>query len=1110
MKCAKCGAENRVGRKFCAKCAARLASWCLGCGAANEPGEDFCGECGAALDNAVQAAAAADTVPVTPSANGERRHLTVLFCDLVGSTEIAAQLDPEEWREVVASYHRATAEAIARYGGNVGKYLGDGLMAYFGWPTAHDNDAERAARSGLAILEAVLKLNHDASRPKLAARVGIDSGSVVVGAGANNDADVFGETPNIAARVQALAAPGSVLITAATHRLLSGLFVVEERGLQKLKGVANPVGLYRLERATGVRGRLAAARGLTPFVGRAEELRLLLSRWEQTLDGEGQLVLVVGEAGIGKSRLVAEFHDHIRDTPHIWIESAGEQLFENTPFQALSEMLSRWLELEDATNLDEQYDRIERALVSARLKVAEVAPLIADLLQLPVDARYPRSTLTAEQKRRRLLAALSDWVLAAGTVQPLTMMVEDLHWLDPSTLELLQILAEQSATSRLMLLCTARPEFRAPWPMHTHHNQITLNRLSSRNVREMVALVAARNSLASKNVEAVVERAVGVPLFVEELTGAVLESGNAGTTSHEIPATLHDSLMARLDRLGPAKEVIQIGAVIGGEFSYGLLHAVDPISDEELQSCIRRASDAELVYVRGIPPDATYQFKHALIRDAAYEALLKTRRKELHLRIAQVLVEQFPERVKSAPELLARHYTEAGRVEQAASYLEQAGRGAAQRSANAEAITHLTKALQLLRTLPDTPTRARQELTIHLGLGVVLIATKGFAASEVESTYARARELCQQIGETEQLFPVLYGLWGFYLVGGQLRIAREIAEQLLIVAQGEQDASLLLQAHYTLGVTLFSLGELQPALKHIERCSSLYDPREHHSLAFKYGSFDTGVATLSFKALILWLLGYPDQALKKIQETLVLAHELGHPFSLAQALVWTTWFHQYRRDDMAAREQAETVIRLSTEQGFSIWLAIASIFYGWALSMQGQRTEGIARLQRGLANFRATGAEADLPRFLALLAEAYCKIDQKDDALSALADALAQAEKTENRNYQAELYRLKGTLIAQTGVPVDRSQEPTISLPRSSSQAEAEAEECFHRAIDVARRQAAKSLELRAVTRLARLWQQQGKREEARNRLAEIYDWFTEGFDTPDLKEAKALLEELT
>jgi class 3 adenylate cyclase len=530
---------------------------------------------------------------------GERRHLTVLFCDLVGSTEIAAQLDPEEWRELVAGYHRATADAITRYGGHVAKYLGDGVTAYFGWPEAHENDAERATRASLAVLEEVTKLNQQSAHPKILVRIGIHSGPVVVGAGAGKDTDVFGEAPNIAARVQAAAAADTALITASTHRLVSGLFVVEERGAKELKGIANPIELYRILRPTGVRGRLAAARGLTPFVGREEELRLLLSRWERVRDGEGQLLLVVGEPGIGKSRLVAEFHDRIRDTPHLWMQSAGEQFFENTPFHAITEMLLQWPALQDAAQPDDRVERLERALTSAGLKPEEAAPLIADLLQLPGRERYPAITLNPEQRRRRLLAALTGWVLGAAKVQPIVMVVEDLHWLDPSTLELEELLADQGVMVPLMLICSARPEFRARWPMRSHHTQITLNRLSAPNVREMITLVAARN-VASESVKAVIERTGGVPLFVEELTRAVLESGAVKPGAREIPVTLHDSLMARLDRLGSAKDVLQIGSVLGREFSYELLHAVHPGSEQQLESELRKLTDADLLYFRRV------------------------------------------------------------------------------------------------------------------------------------------------------------------------------------------------------------------------------------------------------------------------------------------------------------------------------------------------------------------------------------------------------------------------------------------------------------------------------------------------------------------------------
>jgi class 3 adenylate cyclase/tetratricopeptide (TPR) repeat protein len=851
-----------------------------------------------------------------------------LFCDLVGSTEITAQLDPEEWREVVAGYHRATAEAITRFGGHVAKYLGDGVMAYFGWPEAHDNDGERAARASLAILDAITKLNEappplpspthsslDAPQgrssrnggrdrpPQLTARVGIDSGAVVVGAGASKDADVFGDTPNIAARLQATAAPGTVLVTAATHRLISGLFVVEALGSLVLKGISSPLEVFHVVRPTGVRGRLRTARTLTPFVGREEELRLLLSRWERTREGEGQMALIIGEPGIGKSRLVAEFHDRIRDAPHIWMESAGEQFFENTPFYAITEMLSQWLELQGATDSEEQLERVERALASAGLKVVEAAPLIADLLQLPAGERYPASTLTAEQKRRRLLAALSQWVLGAARLQPLVMVVEDLHWLDASTLELQQLLAEQGATAPLMLLYTARPEFHAAWPMRAHHSHITLNRLSARNVREMIALVAARNALAGESVEAVVERTGGVPLFVEELTRAVLESGSGRITGREIPATLHDSLMARLDRLGPAKEVLQIGAVIGSEFSYGLLQAVHPILEEKLQRAIRSATDAELIYVRGIPPDAAYQFKHALIRDTAYEALLRSRRKELHSHIAEVLVEQFPETVTSAPELLAHHYTEAGVVEQAISYWQRAGQGAIERSANREAVSHFTKALELVKSTADSPERNQQELALQIALARPLMAVKGYAAPEVEQVYARARELCHRVGETPLLFRVLGGLSAFYQTRGDLDSALELGEQLLHLAQNMPTPALLLRAHCALGPTLLWLGKFALAQEHLEQGIAL----DHAQQRRAHAAFlqDAGVSCLSYLSWVLWFLGYPDQALKRIGEAVTLAQNLSHPYSSNLALTMAARVHQFRRESGAAQEQAE-------------------------------------------------------------------------------------------------------------------------------------------------------------------------------------------------------------
>ena len=731
MRCANCGSDNPDGLKFCNQCGTAFNSRCSQCGFDNAPGARFCGQCGAPLTDGAQVRAASRP-PVqaaeqrenrSQSRSGERRHLTVLFCDLVGSTELAARLDPEEWQETVAAYHRAAAEAITRYGGHVAKYLGDGVMAYFGYPEAHDNDAERAAHAGLAILEAIARLNEAPPpspspmskneggnmRPKLSVRVGIDSGAVVVGAGAGTETDVFGEAPNIAARVQGAAAPGTVVISAATQRLVAGLFTVEDCGEQALKGVEQPVHLYRVVQPAGVRGRLgaaAASHGLTPFVGREDELRMLTSRWHRMLDGEGQVVLIVGEAGIGKSRLVRQFRQQIASAPHTWVEAAAAPFYQNTPFYPVTEALwqlvweqslnrfgdyIRELQLKESGQAsteapkeqvaDEQLDELQSGLASAGLKPAEALPLIAPLLHLPLSTKYLPSSLSPEEQRRRLLATLIEWLLGAAHAQPLVIVIEDLHWADPSTLELIQLMAEQGATAQLLLLCTARPEFRAEWPLRAHHAQITLNRLSTRNVREMIAQVAARNAVAIETVNAVVERTSGVPLFVEELTRAVLESGNGSLAGREIPVTLHDSLMARLDRLGSAKEVLQIGSVIGGEFSYELLHTVHSLDDEGLQRELRRLTDADLLYVRGLAPDATYQFKHALIRDAAYEALLKSRRKELHRLVAQTIDEGFRDLKETHPEVLARHWTEAGEIEKAIAEWSRAGKAAQERNA---------------------------------------------------------------------------------------------------------------------------------------------------------------------------------------------------------------------------------------------------------------------------------------------------------------------------------------------------------------------------------------------------------------------------------------------
>jgi class 3 adenylate cyclase/tetratricopeptide (TPR) repeat protein len=1005
----------------------------------------------------------------------------VLFCDLLGSTAIAAQLDPEEWREIVAGYHRAASEAIIRFGGHVAKYLGDGVMAYFGYPEAHDNDAERAARAGLAILDALAKRNEDARGPNLSARVGIDSGPVVVGADGGRDADVFGDTPNIAARVQSVAEPDTVMITDATHRLVSGIFVVESHGAKPFKGVARPVEVYRVVRPTGVRGRLALARNLTRFVGREEELRLLQNRWEQTREGEGQTALVIGEAGIGKSRLVAEFHERIRDTPHIWMESAGEQFFENTPFHALTEMLSQWLALQGGVNPAEKLERLERAVASTGLKPGEAVPLVADLLQVPLNEQYSASTLTPEQRRQRLLAVLAEWVLGAARLQPVVMMVEDLHWLDPSTLELQQLLVDRAATAPVMLLYTARPEFRPPWPLRAHQTQINLNRLSARNVRSMVEEVSARKALSATTVTTVVERTEGVPLFVEELTRALLESGDTSSTGREIPVTLHDSLLARLDRLGPAKEILQIGAVIGSEFSYESLHAVHPITEQDLQTALHRATEAELVYVRGIPPDAIYQFKHALIRDAAYEALLKSRRKELHRQVAQTINERFPALKESHPEVLARHWSEAGETESAIAEWSKAGRIAEARNAFKEALESYQRALALLNLLPESHERDTRELALTQSLVSMLSVTRGYVALETVNATTRATALAEKSGNLKQLVNWVRSRGLTSMLRGDYRAAGEIADQALDLALREGSPTSIAGVHQFQSQLRLLRGDHLGCEEHFIAGFKFFDDPEFRQLP--------GLALVAFGAASwnAWTLGHPDLAHEREIQMMSVVNR-NNPFDLAFSTFFVAVLRLYEREYGQAEEQASQALELSEKHQFKYQTALSQCVLGQARAHLGRAREGVKLICLGIAGLLECGNCSGLTRYTAFLAAAQELDGKVVEALETVERAIL--ESSDELLNRPETLRLRGQLRLKLG---------------QLEQAEAG----FREAIDLARSMGARAWELRATMSLARLLASQSKPNEARAMLAEIYDWFTEGFDTADLKDAKALLDEL-
>jgi class 3 adenylate cyclase len=741
-----------------------------------------------------------------PSPEAERRQLTVMFCDLVNSTSLAQQLDPEDYRAVVRAYQEAAVMALQPFDGYVAQYLGDGLLVYFGYPQAHEDAAQRVVRAGLAIVDAMEPLNARLEPQygvRVAVRLGLHTGVAVVGSvgsGARQEQLAMGDTPNIAARLQGLAAPNTMVLSAVTARLLHGAFALEDVGVHQLKGVAEPMPVFCvLGPGEPASDEAEPAPARLPFlVGREEELGLLLRRWEQSKAGLGQVVLLSGEAGIGKTALVEMLRAHVTREGYTRMGFRGSPYHTHSALYPVIEHVKRVLRLDRDDPPETTLDKLERALQESRLPLAEVVPLLAALLAEPLsEGRYPALVLAPQRQRQQTLDALVAWLVEEAERRPVLAVYEDVHWADPSTLELLGMLVEQAPTAPMLHVLAFRPDFVPPWLLpRAHITPLTLNRLDRPQVEALIRHVAVGKALPGEVVQHIVTKTDGVPLFVEELTKTVLESGlvreegpyyvlTGPLASVPIPATLHDALMARLDRLPVAKAVAQLGAVLGREFAYALIQALAPLDEATLQARLEQLVAAELLYQRGRPPRATYIFKHALIQDAAYQSLLKSTRQQVHQQVAQALEAQFSETVATQPELVAQHYTEAGCTEQAIAYWQRAGQQARQRSADPEAVQHLTVGLELLVTLPETPVRAQQDLDLQIALGPALMATKGHAAPEVEQTYARAQTLCAQVGETPQLFPTLRGLCRFYRNRGVLPTARELGEQLYRLAQRE-------------------------------------------------------------------------------------------------------------------------------------------------------------------------------------------------------------------------------------------------------------------------------------------------------------------------------------
>jgi predicted ATPase len=916
---------------------------------------------------------------------------------------------------------------------------------------------------------------------RLAVRVGMHTGPVVIADGG----EVFGETANVAARVHGAAEPDTVVVTAATQRLVAGIFVLEDRGPQALKGVREPVPLYRVVQPSGVRSRLDVAAGhLTRFVGREVEMATLVDRWERARDGEGQNVVVLGEAGVGKSRLVYQLHEHLKTVPHTWLECSATPYTEGTPFHPIIALVSQGLAFAPEDTADEKLAKLEvglRALASS-----ENVALVADFLGLPSPTRLQFSP---ELQRRKTIDLLAQWNLALSEVQPLVLVVEDLHWCDVSTLELLGHVIAQSPTARVLLLATARPEFTPSWLGRSNLAMLQLARLTKRQARDMIASLAG-TELPAATLDALVTRADGVPLYVEELTKAMAESG-AARGVEAIPASLADSLMARLDRLSAAKEVAQRASVLGREFGYPLLSAMAGMDEAALRHGLGCLVDAEILFVRGEPPAATYTFKHALIQETAYQSLLKRTRQQLHARAAQVLEERFPERIATEPEVVARHYEQAGLIAQAIAHYQRAGERATQRSANEEAIGHLRRALALVVALPETRERHQMEFDLQTAIGVPLTAARGWSHPENAQAYARARELTSQIGDSPALPRVLAGMAAAYSIQAELATATEVAQQALAAAKRTGDACDNLSAHYQIGQPLFYQGDIVRALHHFEHSMSLYNPSVHGSLGYTFG-LDSGVLAHAYAAWCHVHLGHFDRAVAVAEEAVDLAQRVQHPLSLATALFLDGLVHLERGELDGMQRRATEVVDLAEQLGFPFWMGLGKWLRGFSGVESGEGEAGVAEMQQGVVDLAQIGSGVGAPAILAKLAEGLRKVGRHDDALGTIGLGLAQAEQQGQHYYDADLYRLRAELLLDT-----------------SGNAVDEAEALFGQALEIARQQEAKMFELRAATSLARLWQRHGKRDDARALLAPAYAWFTEGFDTRDLIDAKALLEEL-
>jgi class 3 adenylate cyclase/predicted ATPase len=1067
--------------------------------------------------------------------DGERKTITALFADMAGFTALTKDLDPEDARYIIDPALKLMMDAVHRYEGYVAQSLGDGIFALFGAPIAHEDHPQRALYAALLMQDEMRRYADRIRLEKgvpLQIRVGVNTGEVVLRSIRKDDLHTdyvpVGHSTNLASRMEGLALPGSIVVSDNTYKLIEGYFECKALGEAQVKGIEHPVNIYEVLGVGSLRTRLqvAARQGLARFVGRRSELEQMQRAFEQAKVGHGQIVAVMGEPGVGKSRLFHEFK-LLAQKGCLLLETFSVSYGQAYPYLPLIDLLMHYFQIDPRDDERQRREKITGKVLTLDRSLEETLSYLFFLLGA-AELTSPLQQMDPQVRRQRTFDALKRLFLQESLTQPLLLVFEDLHWLDTETQAFLLALSENIAASRILLLVSYRPEYQHPWSSKTYYTQLRLDPLGRAEAEEFLgALVEKKVGMthASPLRQFILDKTEGNPFFMEEIVQTLVEQkafdvgvGRAAPlpTDIQLPPTIQGVLAARIDRLSPEeKALLQTLAVVGKEFSFGLLKAVADQPEDELQRLLSRLRDAEFIYEQPAFPEPEYVFKHALTQEVAYNSLLVERRKAIHEKTAQAIEALFHDRLEDRAEELAYHYSCSGNIQKTVEYLQTAGQHAVQRSAYTEAIKHFTTAVGALQNLPDTPERVQRELTLQLTLAASLQIVKGPSTPEVERAYTRAHVLCQQGGEARQHFSVLRGLWVLHHVRANLATARELGEQLVEMAERVQDSAFLLEAHRALGSTLLWQGEFALARVHLERAVTFYDPQQHHSLKLLYGGADSGVSCHCEAARVLWFLGYAEQALQQSQAALTLAYNLSDPFSLGFALIFAAGLHQLRREGQAAQDRAEEGIRLASAHGFAPLVSAGTSRRGWALAEQGQTEEGLRQMRQGLAARQMTGAGLAQPYFLALQAEVYGKAGQREQALALLAEALAAVQRGEERRWDAELHRLKGELTLQKGARDWRletsppsSQAPSLKPPDPSGVAQ-EAEECFLKAIELARKQQAKSLELRATTSLARLWRQQGKQHEARNTLAEIYDWFTEGFDTKDLQEAKALLDSL-